>query len=224
MPKTPLTEELYQYCLDYGVREHPLLQQLRQHSAALNQGHMLVSPDQGALLAMLAKLINARHYLEIGMFTGYSALWVALAIAPHGKVTTLDLSAEHLELANSHWRAAGVNEQIEALIAPASDSLNQLVTRGTSFDLALIDANKAQYLEYYELALKLVRPGGLIVIDNVLMYGQVLEAQPAKKYVQVLKQLNQLLATDPRVDVCMLPIGDGLTLARKKEVYEASHS
>lgn len=216
MLKTPITAEIYAYCYAKGVRESRELQELRRETSLLANAQMQITPLQGATLAMLAQLVGAKKYLEIGMFTGYSALWVAQAL-PTAEIITLDISDVHLPLAQKYWSQAGVAANIEVRIAPAVTTLQQLHDQPQLFDMAFIDANKAEYLDYYELCLQLIRPGGLIVIDNVLMYGQVLEANPDKKYVRVLQQLNDLIANDPRVEICMLPIGDGFTLARKKD-------
>ncbi|AUR51520.1 O-methyltransferase [Aquella oligotrophica] len=217
MPKTVITDELYQYCLDKGVREHPALVSLRQQTQAqLKNSQMLISPEHGAFLAMLIKLMNVNSYLEVGVFTGYSTLWAALSLPETGKIVALDISAEHKVMAESAWDAAKIRDKIEYIISPAKESMQSLIAKGESFDLVFIDANKSQYLEYYELALQLVSSGGLIMIDNVLMYGQVLENTPAKTYIKTLQKLNDLIKEDPRVDICMLPFGDGITLARKK--------
>lgn len=221
MHKAVLAPDLYRYCLKYGVREHPALQELRLESSKLSNSQMLISPDQGAFMAQLARLISAKSYLEVGVFTGYSTLWMALAMPSNAKITALDISDEHLSLANAYWQRAGVAEKITAIIAPAADSLLSLQQANEVYDFAFIDANKSEYIDYYEACLRLVRPGGLIVIDNVLMYGQVLEESPRKNYVNTLKKLNDLIYHDERVDICMLAIGDGMTLARKKDIYEA---
>lgn len=221
MHKAVLAPDLYSYCLKYGVREHPALQELRLESSKLSNSQMLISPDQGAFMAQLARLISAKSYLEVGVFTGYSTLWMALAMPSNAKITALDISDEHLSLANAYWQRAGVAEKITAIIAPAADSLLSLQQANEVYDFAFIDANKSEYIGYYEACLRLVRPGGLIVIDNVLMYGQVLEESPRKNYVNTLKKLNDLIYHDERVDICMLAIGDGMTLARKKDIYEA---
>jgi caffeoyl-CoA O-methyltransferase len=220
MPKTTISEELYDYNLKYGVRENATLTKLRLATSLLPNSQMQISPDQGALLALLAQICEVNTFLEIGTFTGYSCLWVAQALAKNAKITTLDLSDQHLALALQHWQEAGVANKIEPLIAPAKESLTTLIAKRCSYDMAFIDANKAEYIDYYELCLELIRPGGLIVIDNVFMYGQVLEAEPDKNYVKTLQKLNELIRNDQRVDICMLAIGDGMTLARKKKDKE----
>lgn len=217
MLKTAITSEIYEYCQKKGVRESAELYELRQETSQLSNAQMQIVPLQGATLAMLAQLLNVQNYLEIGVFTGYSALWVAQALPSAARIIALDINDEHLPLATKYWSKAGMTEKIQVTIAPAIVTLQQLQKEGYVFDMVFIDANKSEYLDYYELCLQLLRPGGLIVIDNVLMYGQVLQPNPDKKYVRVLQQLNDLISSDPRVDTCMLPIGDGFTLARKKD-------
>ncbi len=221
MQKAALTTDLYRYCLEHGVREHAILQELRLESAKLSNSQMLISPDQGAFMAQLARLMSAKKYLEIGVFTGYSTLWMALAMPNNAKITALDISGEHLQFANTFWQRAGVAEKITTITAPAAESLLSLQQSSEVYDFAFIDANKSQYVDYYEACLRLVRPGGLIVVDNVLMYGQVLEETPRKNYIKTLQKLNDIIYHDKRVDICMLAIGDGMTLARKKDIYEA---
>lgn len=224
MVKSQLTDELHQYCIKHGVREHPILARLRHESEKFSNRQMLITPDQGALMAMVAQLMNAQSYLEIGTFTGYSTLWMALAMPENAQITTIDLSARHLSMAKAYWEEAHVANKVSTIIAPAEQSLQQLCAEKSNyFDIALIDANKSQYIEYYELCLKLVRPGGLIIIDNVLMYAQVLEENPRKNYVKILQTLNQMLKDDPRIDLCLLPVGDGMTLARKRTINETQN-
>lgn len=218
MLKNQFSPDLYQYCLDVGVREHPLLQQLRMATLQLKQHHMLITPVQGALMALLAQINNCEHYLEIGMYTGYSSLWMAMATKNHATITTLDIDDNHLPLAQHFWQQAQVAHKIQPMIAPAIDSLVELIKQQKRYDLAFIDANKAAYLDYYELCMQLVRPGGLIILDNVLMYGQVLHQNPRKKYIKILQQLNHLIYADKRVEICLLPIADGMTIARKKDI------
>lgn len=220
MPKTQLTGELYRYSRNIGIREHPLLQQLRQETLNLRNSQMLLAPEQGALIALLAQIANCVNYLEIGMFTGYSALWLALALPPHATITTLEINDSHLELAQRYWQAAGVKAKITPIIAPALLSLQQLRASQQQFDMVFIDANKSAYLDYYELSLELLKPQGLIIIDNVFMYGQVLDSSPRKKYITILQQLNQLIYNDQRVDICLVPIADGMTIARKRSTNE----
>ena len=218
MLKSFTNKKILDYCIANGVREHPALAELRQETAKLSNSQMQISPEQGSFLAMIAKLINVKNFLEIGTFTGYSSLWIALACANDAKITTLDLNNRYLDIANKYWQQAKVADKIISVSGRATENLAIMIDDGKTFDMAFIDANKSEYLEYYELCLQLVRPGGLVVIDNVLMYGQVLEETPPKKYVKTLQELNQKLYNDNRVDICMLPLGDGMTLARKKEI------
>ncbi|MEN9947167.1 MAG: hypothetical protein RLZZ293_1553 [Pseudomonadota bacterium] len=217
MLKTLITPEIIDYCCQYGVRETKQLSELRHYTMQLDQAQMLITPIQGALLKLLVQISQAKQVLEIGMFTGYSALWLALGLSQQGQLTTLDISERYLSVAQQYWHEAQVAEKITPIIAPAELTLQSFHQDKRSFDLIFIDANKAQYLEYYQASLELLNPHGLIIIDNVLMYGQVLDPAPQKKYVKSLQQLNQVLHQDPRVDICLLPVGDGLSLIRKKE-------
>ncbi len=217
MFKIELNQELLKYCVEHGVRENIILEQLRDATYKFSNRQMLITPDQGALMAMLARIMNATRFLEIGMFTGYSALWMALSMPQHSHITTLDINDKYLPLAQEYWEKAGVSENINPIIGKASETLQKMISNNTEyFDIAFIDANKSQYIEYYEMCLQLVRPGGIIIIDNVLMYGQILETEPRKNYVKILQKLNKLLKDDQRVDICLLPIGDGMTLAQKR--------
>lgn len=217
MLKTPITTEIINYCEINGSRETDVLLSLKNKTLELNNSQMLITPIQGAFLKMLVQITHATKILEIGMFTGYSALWMALGLNKNGNLITLDISDEHLELAKEHWKIANIKEKITPIIAAAEDSIIKLINSQTKFDLIFIDANKAQYINYYESALQLLNHGGLIIIDNVLMYGQVLEHSPQKKYIKVLQELNKLIKNDNRVDIVMLPLGDGFTIARKKD-------
>lgn len=215
--KTEINEEIIEYCNIYGVRETNELKNLRLKTLELSNNQMLITPVQGAFLKLLVQISQAKNILEIGMFTGYSALWMSLGLPINGKLVTLDINDAHLDLAKTFWELAGVNDKITPIIGEASTSIQNLTQSKQQFDLIFIDANKADYIEYYNSAIKILNPNGLIIIDNVFMYGQVLEQSPQKKYVMVLQQLNTLIQNDDRVDICMLPIGDGLTLARKKD-------
>lgn len=218
MLKTPITPEIIEYCTLHGARESSVASELREKSLAFANSQMLITPLQGALLKLLVQITNAKNILEIGMFAGYSSLWLASGLPQDGKLTTLDINARHLALAQEHWHKCSLNDKITPIIAPAIESLTKLKDSGALFDLIFIDANKGQYLDYYNMAIDLVRNGGLVIIDNVLMYGYVIEENPPKKnYIKILKELNKLIKDDPRVDICMLPIGDGLTIARKKD-------
>lgn len=216
MLKTPITPELIKYCESLGTRESDVLLSLRNETLKLSNSQMLITPIQGALLKLLVQVTNAKSILEIGMFTGYSALWLASGLNNSGNLTTLDVSDKHLELAKQHWISANVQNKIRPIIAPADESIDALIHNNSKFDLIFIDANKSQYIEYYESSLKMLNDGGIVILDNVLMYGQVLEESPQKSFVKTLQQLNQLIKNDNRVDIVMLPVGDGLTIARKR--------
>ena len=217
MPKTIISDELYQYALNVGVREHPLLVKLREETAQMPRAGMQISPEQGQFMAVLAKAIQAKRYLELGVFTGYSSLVMALAMGSKGHVTGLDISNEYIGIAQQYWIKAGVASQINIIIDEALNSCRKLQESGEQFDIAFIDANKTDYMAYYEFCYQLVRPGGLILIDNVLFHGDVLRDNPSNS-VKAIKQLNEFIKSDPRVDICLLPMADGLTIAYKKEI------
>lgn len=212
-----LDERLSGYLQSVGVREPLVLQQLRSHNAEYPQGHMQICPEQGQFMAMLVKLISAKYILEVGVFTGYSSLAMALALPDEGSIVACDVSAEATDIARKYWQQAGVAHKIDLRIAPALDTLQALLATGASetFDLAFIDADKANYPKYYELCLKLVRSSGLILIDNVLWYGRVADPEVIDQRTRILRELNAKIHQDQRVELVMLPIGDGLTVARK---------
>ena len=211
-----LDEPLRQYLLDVSLREHPEQAALREATRSLPQAHMQISPEQGQLMQLLVKLMGARRTLEVGVFTGYSALTVALALPEGGKVLACDVSEAFTAVGRPFWRRAGVAERIELVLGPALDTLDARLASGEAgtYDFAFIDADKTNYDGYYERTLRLLRPGGLVAFDNVLWNGRV--AAPAKDDdTAALQRLNRKLHTDPRVELAMVPIGDGLTLARK---------
>ena len=213
-----LSDELYAYAQRVGVREPDLLRQLREETARLPQSRMQISPEQGALMAMLVGLMGARRCLEVGTFTGYSALSVALALPADGRLVCCDLSREWTDVARRYWDSAGVADRIELRIGPAIDTLDALLAEGDadSFDFAFIDADKPNYDGYYERALRLVRPGGVIAIDNVLWSGAVIDPEDDTPDTRAIRALNDKIAGDERVDAVLVPIGDGLTLARRR--------
>jgi predicted O-methyltransferase YrrM len=214
----PLTERLHQYLLASSLREHPALRQLRDDTSALPAAGMQIAPEQGQFMALLVELIGARRVLEIGCFTGYSALAMALALPPDGRLVTLEVNAEPIELGRRAWRAAGVAERIEVRLGLALDSLDALLrdSSADTFDLAFIDADKKSYDAYYERALRLVRPGGLILLDNVLWGGAVADPADHERQTEALRALNAKLHRDERISLSLLPLGDGLTVARKR--------
>lgn len=214
-----LDSTLYDYLISQSLRETPIQSRLREETAALGgPAGKQVSPEQGQFLAFLASLIGAKRVVEVGTFTGYSALSVALALPADGRITCCDVSADWTAIAQRYWEQAGVAGKIELRLAPALETLDALVSEEgvDKVDMAFIDADKENYDSYYEACLTLVRPGGLIAIDNVLWGGAV--ANPANKSAdtEAIRALNAKLKEDRRVDLSLLPIGDGLTLCRKR--------
>jgi caffeoyl-CoA O-methyltransferase len=212
-----LDDTLYQYLLDHSLREHPEQAALREATRTHPRAGMQISPEQGQFMTLLVKLIGARRTIEIGTFTGYSALTVALALPPDGRILACDISDEYTSIGKPFWQRAGVADRIELVIAPAVRTLDARLAVGEAdgYDFAFIDADKERYDDYYERCLRLVRQGGLIAFDNTLWGGDV--ARPAKDAdTRALQALNDKLHRDERIDIAMLPIGDGLTLARKR--------
>jgi predicted O-methyltransferase YrrM len=211
-----LSDELNAYLIAVGAREPEVLARLREETAVMPQAGMQIAVEQGALLSMLVKLLDARRVLEIGTFTGYSSTAMALALPPDGRIVCCDVSKEFTDVARRTWAAAGVEERVDLRLAPALQTLEALLAAdgAGSFDLAFIDADKTNYRGYVEGALLLVRQGGLIAIDNVLWSGRVIDAAETDEDTQAIRDLNADLATDERVDIAMLPIADGLTLLR----------
>jgi predicted O-methyltransferase YrrM len=207
-----LTDDLVAYVHRVGVREHPVLAALRERTAPLPEHNMQIGPDQGAFMAMLVRIAGARRILEIGTFTGYSSTAMALALPPDGRITCLDVSREWTDIAREAWSDAGVADRVELLLGPAVETLATL--EDDSFDMAFIDADKPSYDAYYEGCLRVVRPGGLIMLDNVLWSGRVAGSDDSDENTPILRALNDKIASDERVGHVLLPIGDGLTLAR----------
>ena len=209
-----LTDELNEYIVRLGTREPEILKRLRQETASLPQSNMQIGPDQGAFMATLVRLLDAHRCLEIGTFTGYSSTVVGMALPPHGRMVCCDVSREWTDIARRYWEEAGLADRIELRLAPAAESLDALIAEGAIFDFAFIDADKTGYDTYYEGCLRLVRSGGLITIDNVLWSGRVADASVNDEDTTAIRALNEKIAADERVDAVILPIGDGLTLAR----------
>jgi predicted O-methyltransferase YrrM len=214
-----ITDEIHRYLIEHSVREPEVLARLRAATASLPQAQMQIGPDQGQLMALLAKLVGAQRCIEIGVFTGYSSLAVALALPADGRILACDVSEEWTAIARRFWREAGVEHKIELKLQPAVRTLEQLLAAGEAgrYDFAFIDADKPAYDTYYELLLKLLRPGGLIALDNTLWSGRVTNPDDGDPNTVALRALNDKLHRDERIDVSLLPVGDGLTLARKRE-------
>lgn len=213
-----LTDRLYDYLLSVSLREPEILQRLRAETKRLPMAGMQIGPDQGQFMALLVRLIGARRCLEIGAFTGYSALAVALALPPDGRVLSCDINPDTTALARRFWAEAGVADKIELRLAPAVETLQNLIADGQEgrFDFAFIDADKENYDAYYEYALRLLRPGGLIMLDNVLWGGEVADQRYKDADTLALRAINRKLHTDERIDLSLLPLADGITLARKR--------
>ena len=215
---TALTDALHDYLLAHGVRETPVMRRLRDETARHEMGRMQISSEQGALMALLAQSIGARRALEIGVFTGYSALVVADAMGAAGRLTALDINADYTETARRFWAEAGLAERIELRLGDARESLEALRADGLdgAYDFAFIDADKSGYDTYYEQCLALVRPGGLILLDNTFYMGRIAEPDRWQESGAVVDALNKKIKGDERVTMVMLPIGDGLTICRKR--------
>lgn len=212
-------DRLYDYLLENSLREADILRQLRAETAKLGRvKQMQIAPEQGQFMALLAELTGAQKMLEVGTFTGYSALACALAMPPDAQIIACDVSEEWTRIARQYWQEAGVSEKITLKIGPAAHTLKTLLDEGqaNTFDLMFIDADKNGYDTYYEYGLKLVRPGGLILIDNVLWGGDVADPSVQDEDTKAIRALNQKLAADNRIGLSMLPVGDGLTLARRR--------
>lgn len=214
---TPMTQALEDYMRAVGVREPEVLRALREETAGLPGAGMQTSPEQGALLSLLVRLAGARRILEVGTFTGYSSLWMALALPEGGTMTCCDVSDDHTAVARRYWARAGVAGSIDLRLAPALETLAALKEEAAApYDMAFIDADKANYAGYFEGALDLLRPGGLIVVDNVLWHGGVVDPAKDDADTRAIRAFNEAVARDERVDIVLVPVGDGLTLARKR--------
>ena len=218
MTRSFLPPKVERYVTEEIARETPVQKRLRAETARLPQGGMQIGADQGALLALLARSIDARMALEIGTFTGYSALAVATALPADGKLVCCDKSEEWTAIARRHWKEAGVAEKIELRLAPALETLSALEREhgAGSFDFAFIDADKAAYDAYYEGCLRILRPGGLIALDNMLWSGAVADSKVHDADTDALRALNAKIRDDARVESCLLTVGDGVMLARKR--------
>ena len=215
---TELTTALHDYVLAHGFREDDILARLRKETASHEWAIMQITPEHGAFMAILAELIGAKRYLEIGVFTGYSSLSVALAMGIEGHVTALDSNETYTDTAKRYWREAGLEKNIELRLGDARTSLADLIADGqvASYDFAFIDADKSSYDAYYEACLELLRPGGLIALDNMFHLGRVSARDKWSEDTPAIDALNRKIKTDDRVSISMVPIGDGLTLCRKR--------
>lgn len=216
--QTAVAEDITKYIQSVTLREPEVLKRLREETAKLPNAIMQISPEQGQFMGMLIRLLGAKLTLEVGVFTGYSSIAVALALPEEGRIVACDVSEEYTSVARRYWREAGVDHKIGLRLAPAVETLDRLLAEGKSgaFDFAFIDADKENYDGYYERALKLLRPGGLIAVDNVLWHGKVLDESVQDADTRAIRALNEKLHRDERVWVSLLPIGDGMTLACKR--------
>ena len=210
--------KLYDYLLTVSVREPSVLAELREETARLPNAGMQISPEQGALMQLLVEVMGARQCLEVGVFTGYSSTAVALSLPADGRLVACDVSVEFTDVARRYWRRAGVEERIDLRLGPALETLDAMLASGRAgtFDFAFIDADKDNYFNYYERCLKLLRPGGLLAVDNVLWEGNVVNPADDRSSTRAIRALNEVIRADTRVTISLVPIGDGLFLVRKR--------
>jgi O-methyltransferase len=215
---TLLTDELYDYVLRIGLREPDVLRRLREATAMLPDGEWQTAPEQGPVLDLLLRLLNARRVLEVGTFTGYGTVWMALALPPDGKLVTCDVSDDFAAIGRPYWQEAGVAGRIEFHHGPAIATLDALLAGdgADSFDFAFIDADKENCVRYYEQCLGLVRPRGIVAVDNTLWDGRPADPANNEASTRAIRELNARIHADDRVELCFLPFADGLTLARKR--------
>jgi len=213
-----LSDELHDYLLSITLRESDAMARLREDTAEHPKSNMQIAPEQGQFLQFLVQLIGARQTLEIGVFTGYSALAVAEVLPPNGEIVACDVSEEYTQVARRHWARAGVDDTIDLRLAPAAETLDALLADGRagSFDFSFIDADKDQYDTYYEQSLELLRPGGVIALDNMFRGGAVTDPDPDDDSIRATRRLNEKLHADERIELSVLPLADGVTLAMKR--------
>lgn len=224
MKQLQLTEDLYDYILEVSLRESSILKDLREETAKLPLAMMQIAPEQGQFMQFLLKLINAKKVLELGTFTGYSALAMAMVLPSDGELITCDINPTWSSIAHKFWQKAGLQHRIKQRLGPALDSLHALLNDGYQhqFDFIFIDADKTNYVHYYELALKLVSERGLIAIDNALWSGKVIDKDDANAQTREIRKLNEFIKNDPRVDISLLAIADGLFLVKPKNLFAKS--
>ncbi len=211
-----LSDELYDYLLRYGVREPDVLRRLREETAQHPESQMQIAPEQGQFMALLVRMMGARRILEIGVFTGYSSTAMAMAMPEDGRLVACDLSEEYTAVARRYWDEAGVADRMDLRIGPAAGTLDALLAEDAAFDFAFIDADKAQYDLYYERVLSLLRAGGVVALDNMFRGGRVADPSVTDEGTEAIRALNEKIHQDDRVDVSLVPIADGVTLARKR--------
>lgn len=213
-----IADAVYGYLVDNWLREPAVLERLREETAPMEQAGMQISPEQGQFMAFLVRLLGVRRYLEVGVFTGYSSIAVGLAMPPDGRIVACDVSEDYTAVGRRFWARAGVAGKIELRLGPAVDTVNALLEAGEAgrFDFAFIDADKTNYDAYYEGCLKLLRPGGLVAVDNVLWGGSVADPKRNDADTRAIKRLNAKIRKDERVTMCLVPISDGMTLALKR--------
>ena len=212
-----IVDRLYAYMLDISLREPDVLRRLRDETAKHPMAIMQISPEQGQLMQMLVRMLDAKNCIEVGVFTGYSSLVVALALPADGRIVACDISEDYTAVGEPFWKDAGVRGKIDLRIAPATETLDAMVTAGETgdYDFAFIDADKPGYPEYFERCLSLLRVGGVIAVDNIFMDGNAADPDTTSENAQAMRKFNAMLKDDTRVELSLIPIGDGLTLARK---------
>ncbi len=213
----PINDELYSYLLSVSLREHSLLAELREETGKLEMARMQIAPEQGQFMAMLLRLSGAKRYLEVGTFTGYSALVCALAMPPDAEIYALDISEEWTAIARHYWERAGVADRIRLFLASAAETMDAILpAERESFDAIFIDADKTGYATYVQYGHELLRPGGFLMLDNVLWGGRVIDAAEDDEDTVAIRRINEAMLYDERFDISLVPIGDGLTIARKR--------
>jgi len=212
-----IVDRLYAYMLDISLREQDVLRRLRDETAKHPMAIMQISPEQGQLMQMLVRMLDAKNCIEVGVFTGYSSLVVALALPADGRIVACDISEDYTAVGEPFWKDAGVRGKIDLRIAPATETLDAMITAGETgdYDFAFIDADKPGYPEYFERCLSLLRVGGVIAVDNIFMDGNAADPDTTSENAQAMRKFNAMLKDDTRVELSLIPIGDGLTLARK---------